>query len=543
MHSIQNNPYRIVGLLVGATAREQERQIKRLRQFIEAEQAPQDDFSFPTLGHLHRTIESVTEAAAKISLDSDKMNAALFWFYNGNAITDEVAFEAIKDEDIDTAIEIWKKLAYDSKHESYNEVTKRNASAFHNLSTLYLQKYQIDKDTLQLKLRFLESDFFNELKNKATDETYKISKKEMQLLFLDSLTHQESLDTSIFMEAIADIEFSAKDDFLKRFIQIPIQQIEEKVEETKNKRKANKANALTIGKNLYKQTSEGLKQLKSTLGKSNLNISSISDKVADEILQCGIDYFSHYKDSSTDPGSTSMDLFRKAKTLAVGSIAKQRCQENIENLQEWIDDKPERDKQARIKSDVESLIDTFLEFDSKNETIENAELLINRCKPKLSKIKTVLGSSDELYLKLSTRVANQAQNYIVEEVNNSQNVPSSNNYSRELALLLVVNRLKEILLKAWDVTNMIGTLDLEYDFKMNKYEPNKKTLKEMCTNYDVDVTTPKERLKKQLDVAHSEMAQIQEWQFLRSESEKQRQIKEQQKKISTIQELYNRVEY
>jgi hypothetical protein len=47
-----------------------------------------------------------------------------------------------------------------------------------------------------------------------------------------------------------------------------------------------------------------------------------------------------------------MDLFRKAKTLAIGNIAKQRCQENTENLQEWIDDKPERDKQARILVDL-----------------------------------------------------------------------------------------------------------------------------------------------------------------------------------------------
>ena len=43
MQIIQNNPYRIVGLLVGASSREQERQVKRLKQFIEAEQDPEDD--------------------------------------------------------------------------------------------------------------------------------------------------------------------------------------------------------------------------------------------------------------------------------------------------------------------------------------------------------------------------------------------------------------------------------------------------------------------------------------------------------------------
>ena len=68
MQLIKNNPYRTVGLLVGATAKEQDRQIRRLRQFIDAEQEPQDDFSFQTLGTLHRTIENVTEAASKLNL-------------------------------------------------------------------------------------------------------------------------------------------------------------------------------------------------------------------------------------------------------------------------------------------------------------------------------------------------------------------------------------------------------------------------------------------------------------------------------------------
>ena len=75
MKSILNNPYRTIGLLVGATAREQEKQIRRLKQFIEAEQEPQNDFSFPTLGQLNRTVDSVMDAASKLNLDSDKINA------------------------------------------------------------------------------------------------------------------------------------------------------------------------------------------------------------------------------------------------------------------------------------------------------------------------------------------------------------------------------------------------------------------------------------------------------------------------------------
>jgi hypothetical protein len=218
----------------------------------------------------------------------------------------------------------------------------------------------------------------------ATDETYKTTKKELQLLFLNQVQSEVEKSGTVtsnkFLDILTKQEFSAKEDFLKGFVQKPIEQIEKKIEEAKAKRKANKANAVNIGKALFEQTSENLKQLKSILGTSNLKFSSISDKVSDEILQCGIDYFSHYKDSSTDPGSASMDLFRKAKTLAVGNIAKQRCQENTENLQEWIDDKPERDKQARILVDFEKLKNLIDEYEDTKRNCCKRKTTFSKCK-------------------------------------------------------------------------------------------------------------------------------------------------------------------
>jgi hypothetical protein len=75
--------------------------------------------------------------------------------------------------------------------------------------------------------------------------------------------------------------------------------------------------------------------LKSVSGGESLSYSSVSDKLANEILQCGIDWFNHCKDSDIDPGSAAMDLAKKAQSLAVGNIAKERCKENIEGIQEW----------------------------------------------------------------------------------------------------------------------------------------------------------------------------------------------------------------
>ena len=429
MHIIQNNPYRTVGLLVGATAKEQTKQISRLKKYIEAEQDPQDDFSFPTLGHLQRTLNSVEEAASKLNLDSDKINAALFWFYDGKTAlkTDEDAFKAIKEADLDQVINIWTKLT------SSGEVSQHNASAYSNLSTLYLSGILEGTNTneaileqgISLKLKFLESDFVKDFKTLTTNETYKKTKNEIQLLFLNQVQSEieksGTITSNKFLDILTKQDFSAKEDFLNGYVQKPIEQIEKKVEEAKTKRKANKANALNCGKALFEQTSENLKQLKSILGTSNLKFSSISDKVSNEILQCGIDYFSNYKDSSsTDPGSASMDLLSNAKTLAIGNIAKQRCQENTENLQEWIDNKPEREKQKLIGNDLQFIASKLERFQNLSDTVSNAKDLVETCKPRLSNIKKSLGSSDDFYLKLSSAVANNALGMLVTAVNEAQ---------------------------------------------------------------------------------------------------------------------------
>jgi hypothetical protein len=342
MHLITDNPYRIVGLLIGGTAREQDRQIKRLKQFIEADQDPENDFSFPTLGPLNRTTESVNDAASKLNLDSDKMNAALFWFYNGNSITDETAFESIKEADLDQVLDIWTKLT------SKGEVSQRNASAFNNLGTLYLSGILDGTNTneaileqgISLKLKFLESDFVKGFKALATDETFKTTKKELQILFLNQLYFEieknEKINSGQFINILSKEDFSAKEEFLKGFVEKPIEEIEKRIEESKTKRKVNKVSGIKIGEELIKQINSPLNLLKSILGISNLKYTSIADKAANEILQCSIDYFNFYqeKESDIDYVETALKLARSTQNIAIGKLTKDRILDTLNTIEE-----------------------------------------------------------------------------------------------------------------------------------------------------------------------------------------------------------------
>src|SRR5690348_9561645 len=105
MNTITNNPFRVIGVLVGSSAKEELKKTQRLKMYIEAEQEPEEDFSFPSLGKLTRTVDTINNATSKLNLNNDRVNAALFWFFNGRPITDEPAFDALKESNPDHAIE------------------------------------------------------------------------------------------------------------------------------------------------------------------------------------------------------------------------------------------------------------------------------------------------------------------------------------------------------------------------------------------------------------------------------------------------------
>lgn len=454
MHIIQNNPYRTVGLLVGATAAQQNRHITRIPRYIDSGDAIPEEFttySFPALGEINLTLQNVSDASLKLDHYSDKMNAALFWFYNGNPITDDPAFEALKDGDTDTAIGIWRKLAYDSEDDSYNEITKRSASAFHNLSTLYLQEYGIDEDTLHLKLLFLESDFSNELKNKATDESFKISKKELQLLFLNSLTEEEDFETSELIEFISSIEFSAKEDFLKSFVQKPFEQIEKIIGESNNKRKLNKANSISIGKALFEQTSDNLSQLKAILGTTNVRYSSIADKVANEILQCSIDFFNHHQEneSEIDYFQQAWKLAKLTENIAIGKLTKDRILDSLNTLEEMkekeisqaiqllesIKDAFEENKR-KIKQQVKELEETDIEIRLGHKTINHRAV------------------EDNIKNSIEWQKVNELLATVLSD-NNLKKIKESDNQENKTEFLELANWLKEHSLKNSKISSII----------------------------------------------------------------------------------------
>ncbi len=559
MHIIQNNPYRIVGLLVGATAAQQNRHITRIPRFIDAEdEVPLEftAFSFPALGEIKLSIESISDAASKFSLNSDKMSAGLFWFYNGNPITDEPAFDALIEGDLDQVLNIWTKLT------SNGVVSQRNASAYCNFGTLYLSGILEGTDSnealleqgISLKLKFLESDFIADFKALTTDETYKATKKELQLLFLNQIQNEieksSIISLNTFLEILSEQSFTAKEDFLKGFAQNPIEKIERQVNETRKKQKDNPVRAGEYGNDLYKTTKPLLATIISILGTSDIKVVSIADKLANEILQCSITLFNHYHETDTEIGEVALEMNNKANAIALGNIVRDKINESTSIVEKYINDQPEREKIRLVKPELEFITSQLDRFETFVNSVLNAKELMSVCKPKLHKIKRLLSSDDEFYLNLSSTIAQKGQNMLVQSVNDEVEKSKDGISSPFGTTTYLIEKTVEDALEA---TYYLGTLDMNLDLKAH-YQKNLEGIKSLAKQLGVSTLSPKGKLENELRKAesklaeienkvffklekanaHDEMTKIRKWQFLRSEEDKEKQINAQQQKIKNL---------
>ena len=112
----------------------------------------------------------------------------------------------------------------------------------------------------------------------------------------------------------------------------------------------------------------------------------------------------------------------------------------------------------------------------------------------MASIKNKLGVNNSYYLKISTQIVGNALHNIIGEVNDAQSILKVNkdDPNAALAALLGLTRVKSALEEAWKATLIMDSFDMESEFKSNRYDVNRKTLKGMCDQ--LDVSTSSERV-------------------------------------------------
>jgi hypothetical protein len=174
----------------------------------------------------------------------------------------------------------------------------------------------------------------------ATDITYKVTKKDLQLLFLNQLCTETEKWGNVALNQLTGIlneqMFLAKEDFFYAFVQKRTEAIQRKINDTKSKRKNNAESAVKFGHELYNDTRTSIEQLKIMLGDTHLKFASVTDKIANEMLLCSIDFFNYSQNKKLDNNyhDKALTLAKLAQGISVGAAIKEKIKENMQTMEE-----------------------------------------------------------------------------------------------------------------------------------------------------------------------------------------------------------------
>jgi hypothetical protein len=477
MNIIKQNPFRILGLTSNATEKELQKQIGIIKRYAEVGKTKPFDYDFEFIGDFTRTSDEIQQASNSIGQAHKKLLYSLFWFVNNNQF-DEIAFNNLKERDTDKAIEIWNKTLKE-------EITSKNYSSYLNLSTLYIALSTIDDQIelqklqagISLKGNLIHSENLKDFSKLVTgngiaNDPIEISKKfvdEVIELLKPYLNKRNGISTNDLISLFNTFPASIKKYISAKFTEIPISSIENKIEKTTRKRKDNPNDAEEYGEELYKSTKTDVTLLKKLMGSSNVQFQMIANKLANEILQCSIDFFNKHRDENSefDPGDDAIKITKYAKSIGATGHTKDRIIEAMSSIQEWVDDKPNRERQEVIAEDLAFVTNKLQRFQNLSNSIDNSRDLVVSCKSKLINIKNELGSYDDFYLQISSAVAGNAMGMIIEVVNNAQ---SGLEYKPSKLTLL-----PNIVSSAVSVLNQMDSIDMVSEVR-NRYNTNKRTI-------------------------------------------------------------------
>lgn len=341
MKVIEQNPYRIAGILANASTKELERQKTKLKAYTKVGKEIKSDFDFEILTNISRTEESTNLAFSNIEQNHDKVNHALFWFLEASPF-DKTAIEYLKNGNEIKASEIWLKITTDK------EVNSKNYSALNNIGTIkLLSSNKLDiQEGIQTKIQLINSPHFKDFVHEVADETYTIDSQKQSEILIDELLSQfkNQYSNSETLELFNKCDGFTRQYLSKKLMEEPIRKIELQIENSKKNRKTNKDKAYDVGINLYTTTKKDLNHLISILGSSNLKYKTVADQLAHEIMQCGIDYFNEQtkNNSINNHLESARKLTKIAESIAVGQLVKDRIKDSLLTLEELEDQEIDR---------------------------------------------------------------------------------------------------------------------------------------------------------------------------------------------------------
>lgn len=477
MDIVNSNPYRLLGVYSNSSTKDRIANANKLKAYLKVGKS----VSFP-LDLLNlipapiRTAESMEHANGCINLPYNQLKYALFWFIKVSSI-DEMALDYLQKGNTDKAKELLEK--------------KETFSSLINLGVLAL--IQSDKAAaIQAITKVIHSDNYRAaFVKEVCGEIYQISEDELARLFMDELMVETPIQE--LMQLFLDNGTTKEDNsYLKdKAVGEPIATINAEIAKAKSVKNNDADAQYKAGIVLLNNTKESLGIIKSLLKAKDMQYKMVADNLAKQILQCGINYYNNSEEP--DSAIKVMSLLEYALQIAISTLTKNRCKENIKIIREiaaqippkevWEDDK-------RIKHELQLLSNV-------GKSIITVTNLLQNCKISILNMQNKLGANNEYFIKISNLLLEMALQEIIREVNDLQKhapqepIPIFNllqNYERQNFIKkrdAWVKEMEIVVKRAWKLILLMEQFTMSKEFKRNRFLPNKSILEKLAISFNI----------------------------------------------------------
>jgi hypothetical protein len=437
---IQNNPYRILGIPIISSERELQKQITKSNRFAEVGKTITSETDYPFLGELERSVDSINLAAKSIEQPLNKILYSTFWFLNGNHI-DNVAMESLQKDNFDKAIGIWEKVI------GNGEISDKKFSNLLNLKTLYLGLSSETKKGvpfkkgyfikgIELSGKFINHKEFKPLCKKIVGEKFNFSIEKIEDMFLSSILTDikpfisNGIEINEIIDAVGSFSADTQFKFSQKFSAGETNRIEKEIENSENLRNKNPGKAYEFALDLYKNTKDDIKSLAKIIGNSDVKYEMIANKLANELIQCAIEFFNEKNNRITnDVAVKAYVICKYAKSIVAGGPTKERIDQNLkiikESSEQGIDTSnyPKNiishvNKICRV---LEKSVKAISDGNSFNK-LTSAKELVRETKDSRLIISEAVGSDDKGYVKICDTIVSISLSLLIDYVNKMASV-------------------------------------------------------------------------------------------------------------------------
>ena len=226
---------------------------------------------------------------------------------------------SLQKDDFNKAMGIWEKVI------GNGEISEKKFSNLLNLKTLYLGlsiknielrienvglsvKNSVDKALnkeylikgLELSGKFINHKEFKPLCKKIVGEKFDFSIDKIEDMFLSSILTDikpfisNGIEINEIIDAVGSFSADTQFKFSQKFSAGETNRIEKEIENSENLRNKNPGKAYEFALDLYKNTKDDIKSLENILGNSDIKYEMIANKLANELIQCAIEFFNKY---------------------------------------------------------------------------------------------------------------------------------------------------------------------------------------------------------------------------------------------------------